>query len=369
MDAFKGALHLGGDKQPKPAKSPDVGKDEISLATESGPPGPELYVSLARLYERKGNLEKAIELYRKAIDTQPNCLPAMLGYAHLQDRQGKLVEATELYQKAAKAYPKDAAVFNDLGLCLARRSMFRESVEALSRAVELQPEKKLYRNNIATVLVKTGRLEEAFSHLKLVHGEAIAYYNMGFLLDGKGDRQQAAYHYAKALEKDPSFTAAAEGLRRVAGGMSPESPRSTPGPALVRADAGSARPAATDGLAGPRSSVALVQPDATASRGMPPVARRAEPGDDRVALAPEPAPSPGDGREALRPDPRAAQPEREASLVIRLPRDADESASGTSAAIPPSPDALNGAPASNVAPEAVQPLPAVESSYYPPSRY
>ena len=74
--------------------------------------------------------------------------------------------------------------------------------------MELAPKNPLYRNNIATVLVDQGRLREAFAHLKQAHGEAAAYYNMGYLLNKKGQTQAAMQHFALALKADPSMVAA-----------------------------------------------------------------------------------------------------------------------------------------------------------------
>jgi tetratricopeptide (TPR) repeat protein len=78
----------------------------------------------------------------------------------------------------------------------------------VSRAVQLDPKNPLYRNNIATVLVDKGEVREAFGHLREVHSDAAAYYNIGYLLNKKGQPQAAMQSFALAVKADPSMDAA-----------------------------------------------------------------------------------------------------------------------------------------------------------------
>ena len=150
----------------------------------------------------------AEQQYELALKEKPNDLPALLGYARLKDFLEKPNEAIQLYQRAAKAHPRQASVHNNLGLCHARQNRLDEAVAAMNRAVQLAPKNRLYRNNIATVLVDQGKWREAFEHLREVHGDAAAYYNMVYLLNKKDQTQAAMQHFALALKADPSTYAA-----------------------------------------------------------------------------------------------------------------------------------------------------------------
>ncbi|MEX2119363.1 MAG: tetratricopeptide repeat protein [Pirellulales bacterium] len=182
--------------------------DPIALDADAGRPDPDFYVSVARLHEQSNKIPLAKEFYGRALALDENHLGAILGMARLHDRQGQLPEATGLYLEATRRHPKDAAALNDLGICYARQRMFNESASALARAVEAQPKKPLYRNNLATVLVELGRVDEALVHLKAVHGAAVAHYNTGFLLNRRGELQQALDQFALAARHDPSLEGA-----------------------------------------------------------------------------------------------------------------------------------------------------------------
>jgi tetratricopeptide (TPR) repeat protein len=193
--------------------------DPLRLSHKPGAPTPELHVATAKLMEQTGKTDAAIEHLDKALALDPQSLDALMAYAHLLDRQGRFPEAVEKYQTACRLHPQYPGAFNDLGLCLARMHRLEESLDPLSQAIALDPRRDLYRNNIASVLVKLGRPDEAVRHLIAVHGEAIAHYNAGFLLQQDGQTQAAAWHFSRAAAVDPSFVAArqwADELNRTA---------------------------------------------------------------------------------------------------------------------------------------------------------
>jgi tetratricopeptide (TPR) repeat protein len=191
-------------------KSSNLSKPEDSAIALNGQGKPDanLYVAVAHLQEGSNHLAEAEQQYQLALKDKPNHLPALMGYAQLKDRLGKPDEAIRLYQQAAKAHPKEAAVYNNMGLCYARYRQLKEAAAALGQAVQLEPRNVLYRNNLATVLVDQGRLAEAVERLRPVHGPAQAYYNVGYLLNSKGQPHVALQYFALALQADPSLTPA-----------------------------------------------------------------------------------------------------------------------------------------------------------------
>jgi Tfp pilus assembly protein PilF len=193
--------------------SPD---DPLSLKNKSKPSA-ELYSAIARLYEEAGKNIEAEQYYQMALKEKPDDLNSLLGYAKFQENQGRINEAVALYQKAVQTHPKEAGAYNNLGLCYARRNKLNEAAQALGQAVQLDPRNLLYRNNLATVLVDQNRLAEAFANLRDVHGDAVAYYNMGYLLNKKGKLEAAEHHFAQALRSDPTMVPAQKWLNYLHG--------------------------------------------------------------------------------------------------------------------------------------------------------
>ena len=201
------------------APAADAQDDPLRLDRVPKKVGPEVYVSAARLLENQNKLDEAEEQYQKALKAAPGDVGALVGLARLQDRRGNGGQAIDTYQRALKANPQSSLVYNDLGLCLARQQRYDQSIQALSKAVALQPDNPRYANNLSTVLVEVGRVDEALKHLTAHHPPAVAHYNVGYLLEQKGDRPQAIHHYQQALALDASLEAAREMLAKLNGAM------------------------------------------------------------------------------------------------------------------------------------------------------
>ena len=216
----KGAGAVAAFVTPKPSKGSDSPRKPIK-------PDEQLYITMAQLQERAGQLDKAAAEYEKALKEVPNSLPALVGYAHLEDRRGDLEAATKLYQRATASHPKEVAPLNDLGLCFHRRGMLPDAARTLSRAVELRPDRQLYRNNLAIVLVDMGKIDDAMAQLTTAQGVAVAHYNVGCLLARKGNDRQAIEHFQKALAHDPSLAAAQDWIARLAPQAPAEGPQVT----------------------------------------------------------------------------------------------------------------------------------------------
>jgi tetratricopeptide (TPR) repeat protein len=330
---------------------------------------PEFYVSVARLAERAGNTAGATEQYEMALKVDPNHLDALLGYARMLDRQGQLSKATQLYVRATKGHPKEASAFNDLGLCYARQGMFNDSAAALSEAVDLQPDRELYRNNIATVLVELGHTDEAVSHLAAVHGEAIAHYNVGILLNNHGDTRGAAEQFAVAVQKNPNFVEARRWLDDLRG-RNPTPPARQMAAAPAASPVSPKRPTRPDIEPGPGlHSIKAAQPSASARSATRPLPQRKQaerPQVERRQVADS------------RPSQPAVPQVRSTQQVlppVSVPAWSLKADGVEGPAIPPTPEQVRqeltvDAGAANFdTPPAIRSLPPAGSAYYPNSRY
>jgi len=193
--------------KPSPGTATTKEDDAISL-NGKGKPDANLYVAVARRYEENNLLAEAEQQYQTALKEKPGYLPALLGYAQLEERLGKPEEAIRLYKLAAKTHPQEAAVYNNMGIFFSKQKQFNEAVEAMRRAVRLDPKNLRYRNNLASILVDQGQMRGAFEELRQIQGDAVAYYNLGYLLNSKGQTQEALLHFTWALQADPSLVPA-----------------------------------------------------------------------------------------------------------------------------------------------------------------
>lgn len=193
------------EKPLEPGKVKSDKNDPLSLENKPKAPDAEFHREVARFQEQSGALDGAEQSYRKALALAPRDRDSLLGLARLCNRRQRVDEATKLFQQVTQLYPNDPAGFNDLGMCLGGQQKYSEAAATLARAVQLAPQRKLYRNNMALALVELRRYEEALTQLAAAHGEAVAHYNLGFMLSEKGELGPAQFHFQKALEKQPNF--------------------------------------------------------------------------------------------------------------------------------------------------------------------
>jgi tetratricopeptide (TPR) repeat protein len=205
----------------KPKAKPATAEDDpISLTSKQAPAGAKLYITMAQLQVKAGNIDSAIEQYQKAIEDEPKNLTALLGIAHVYDSKGETTKALEYYKKAVKAHDQSAAAHNDLALCYYRNKQPKESIVALKTAIELEPSKPLYRNNLAKIYVEMDQAGDAYKTLVSVHGEAVAHYNVGYMLKSRSHNSEALAHFQAAAKLDPTLKPAQHWVNVLSGGES-----------------------------------------------------------------------------------------------------------------------------------------------------
>ncbi len=202
MNPFKDAA----PKQPEPQQQ----YDPLSLSSGYGENTPDMYVEMAKLADRGGNLDQARQMYGKALASAPGDLGALLGLARLEDRAGNLDEAMRIYRQTVALHPANATAYNDLALCQARRGEMQESLYLLQQATQLDPSKPLYRNNLAKVLAEVGRPNDALAELSTVLPPAAARYNLAYMLHERGRSADAVGYLQSALAIDPTLSSASE---------------------------------------------------------------------------------------------------------------------------------------------------------------
>ncbi|MBA3483759.1 MAG: tetratricopeptide repeat protein [Pirellulales bacterium] len=166
---------------------------------------PELYVGLAQMSHRGGDIPQARGLYEKALAKDPNHIEALLGAARMEDREGQLDTALMLYKRAVAAHPRSATALNDLALCHARRGDLAKAQQVLEQATKVEPTKPLYRNNLAKILVETNQLDKATHQLSAVYPPAVGNYNMAVLLSERGRVNESKNYLNAALAIDPKL--------------------------------------------------------------------------------------------------------------------------------------------------------------------
>jgi Tfp pilus assembly protein PilF len=110
-----------------------------------------------------GNVDEAIDNYRKALEIKPDYAEAhdKLGLA-LAER-GQIDEAIAHFRKALEIKPDFTEAHNDLGLALIKCGRVEEAIAQYRRALEIKPDFAEAHINLGSALAARGRADEAIA--------------------------------------------------------------------------------------------------------------------------------------------------------------------------------------------------------------
>jgi tetratricopeptide (TPR) repeat protein len=95
-----------------------------------------LHFKLGNLYKKKGELDKAIYWYQKALSMQPDYVPAINSMAILYAIRGEYNKALSLFKKSIVFQPDSADAYYFIAGIHAKRKMVEESIDWLSKGIE-----------------------------------------------------------------------------------------------------------------------------------------------------------------------------------------------------------------------------------------
>jgi tetratricopeptide (TPR) repeat protein len=185
-------------------------------ALESKPDYVLIYPAYARALERSGARREAHALLSKAIRDRPS--PELFeALAETYQREGRLAEGISLLSEALAKSPKDETLLYTLGALYERKGDLDKSIAQMRQLLEINPDHAAALNFIGYSLADRGRdLEEAEKFLvralELKPDSAAFLDSLGWLYFRKGDYQRALDTLERANALEPNEPVIAEHL-------------------------------------------------------------------------------------------------------------------------------------------------------------
>ncbi len=172
---------------------------------------PDLYEGLrllADIYTDRGELDKAVEIYKRLAEIRPSAdIFNNLGY--ILQLKGDYEGAIKYFDKAVKLNPNLAEAYYNKALSLRRLGRFEEALKWYTKAIELNPTDPDFYYNRGIVRKKLGDLEGALEDFKrateLNPLFVRAYNNMGNVYYSLGNAEKALEMYERALSINPNY--------------------------------------------------------------------------------------------------------------------------------------------------------------------
>jgi protein O-GlcNAc transferase len=105
------------------------------------PDSVQLHLALGQsfFFQRKPDLAKAIQAFRRAIELCPDWAEAYCWLGFAQQKNGKLRPAVVSFRRAIRLNPDDTRSWISLGVCLTRLRNYKEAITALRKGIALKP--------------------------------------------------------------------------------------------------------------------------------------------------------------------------------------------------------------------------------------
>ncbi len=167
------------------------------------------YNGLGNALSKKGEKDKAIALYLKALQINPAYKVARYDLGIALFDKGKTEQAIAQYQTALQLDPDYAEAHNNLGVALFAKGKKEEAFAQYRRALEINPDYADAHYNLGNALLQLGKREEAIAEyrkaLQITPDDARIFNNLGIALATKGENDGAITQFRKALAVDPDF--------------------------------------------------------------------------------------------------------------------------------------------------------------------
>jgi tetratricopeptide (TPR) repeat protein len=207
-------------------------------ALPSWPDSMKLRSVLADLLQKKGRLEEALtenhEILRIFDDrrhkprnaevdehdpiTIENIVKARIDMAQMLSLQGRAGEAIVHYSEALKLRPDEALVHIDMGILFAKEGQETESISHLVAGLKINPESAKAHLHLGMIMNEQGRLDEAIAHysevLKIEPDSAEGHNNLGVVFAKQGKLDKAVDYFSRVVRINPGFADAHYNLGR-----------------------------------------------------------------------------------------------------------------------------------------------------------
>ena len=197
---------------------------------QKGSKNPEVLQMLATIYYDRGQFNKAIQTFKKALELDPAYTDASVGLSIILNDLGKYEEGKKVFIDAQERLDKKTSVRTDLHAnerlagkheeladLYSQYNRYTEALEQLQRAYKLTKRKSELIVRMADTLVQLGLIHQAVRDLrKLLHEQPLfipARLKLGMILYNSNNIAEAVEQWETILTKDPHNSEASRHIR------------------------------------------------------------------------------------------------------------------------------------------------------------
>jgi tetratricopeptide (TPR) repeat protein len=164
----------------------------------------DIYLEMAREFERDGKTEDVLEALRKAVLLRPDDgkIRMRIGLLHLKSKAPSA--AVQAFQKAKQLGHSSYRLHVSLAEAFVRQNQYEQALSEYQQALALKPASPDALHKMGLVLDQLGRFQDAADAfrraLELSPNEVMYHQSLGFALESAGRRSDAVKCFKRALE-------------------------------------------------------------------------------------------------------------------------------------------------------------------------
>ncbi len=137
--------------------------EALKFAEKEG--DPDVFFNKGIAYKAKGDIDKAIAEYKRALELAPDYAEAHNNLGNLLKDQKKYDEAIVHFESSIRIFPDNPSTHNNLGTAYAMKGDVNKAAVYFAKAVRIQPTYFDARQNLGNAYMLQGRLDAAEKEL------------------------------------------------------------------------------------------------------------------------------------------------------------------------------------------------------------
>jgi len=166
---------------------------------------------LAYAYLENQELEKAENLYLEIIETEASAAD-YLNLAKIKEKQGKLNQAVEYYESALDLNGTQSSLYLNLGNLYQRLNNYNSAVSIFNQGIKFRKDFAPYYIGLGKSYIELENYDRAQTALETAveinKNSYYSYYLLGNIEKVKGNLNQALNYYSQALKYNPNYVEA-----------------------------------------------------------------------------------------------------------------------------------------------------------------
>lgn len=202
-----GELYLNKENQFDSANFEDALK-YLKIAEEEGIKELKFKRDLAYVYLENDNFNKAENLYLEIIKLDPTAAD-YLNLARIKEKEGSLNQAVEYYESALNLNGSQSSLYLNLGNLYQKVNNYNSAVSIYNQGIKMRDDFAPYYIGLGESYIKLENYDEAKSALEkaveINSNSYYGYYLLGNLEKNKKNYNQALNYYGQSLKYNPNY--------------------------------------------------------------------------------------------------------------------------------------------------------------------